>query len=69
MCAHLWYAARMAYKFSPHEIALLEYLAYNVFNGILRSGARVRDAGDFKQWLLECAEAGTIQTVPSLKVG
>jgi hypothetical protein len=42
----------------------LRLLAERVFVGRLSTGARVLDAGDFKAWLLECADiAAACQSV------
>lgn len=35
---------------------LLRILAERVLNAHLDSGIRVLDAGDFREWLLECSE-------------
>lgn len=41
--------------FNEDEKTLLRWLADHVCTARLKSGAGIRDAGDFEAWLLECA--------------
>jgi LPS O-antigen subunit length determinant protein (WzzB/FepE family) len=55
----------MRYNPSVHEFGLfLRLLAEKVYTARLATGARVLDAGDFKQWLQELADrANRAQTL------
>lgn len=46
----------MPFRGYPLPGAPLRFLASRVYHARLRSGARVLDAADFRQWLLEMAE-------------